>query len=125
MAYIYTNENTKGKYLVLKCWFLACKACIEEMPNLNTLVKEYENRDDVIFLSLAFDKPEDLKRFLETKGFFYQTASVSQDFMEEHLKVYAYPTHLVVGKDGKFLKIVSNEKQLTRHLNSILDKKAL
>ena len=37
----YNNENTKGKIVIVKCWFIACHACVAEFPILNELVQEY------------------------------------------------------------------------------------
>ena len=38
---IYTNENTKGKTIILKTWFINCKACVAEFPELNEFVEKY------------------------------------------------------------------------------------
>ncbi len=50
---VYDAHTTKGKTVVLNCWFIRCKPCNEEMPRLNELVKQFENREDIVFLGLA------------------------------------------------------------------------
>ena len=110
-------SDSKGKYLIVKCWFVACQQCIEEMPELNEMVKEYQSRGDMTFLSLAFDDEEKLRSFLAKREFDYQTASVSQDFLESELRVTAYPTHVVIGKNGKVLKVVNGADQLKDFLS--------
>src|SRR5690606_29601673 len=49
----YTNEELKGKTIVIKTWFINCKPCIEEFPVLNELVESYEGSEEVVFISLA------------------------------------------------------------------------
>lgn len=53
---VYDKETTAGKIVVLKCWFIGCVPCVEEMPALNKLVNQYRNQKDIVFVSLAFDK---------------------------------------------------------------------
>jgi peroxiredoxin len=115
----YNKEQMLGNYVVVKCWFLACKICIEEMPELNKMKEQYADRTDVIYLALAFDDEEPLRKFLTKKKFDYETVSVPQDFLENELLVSSYPTHIVVGKDGKILKVMQKEKQLKDYLASI------
>ncbi|WP_304233835.1 TlpA disulfide reductase family protein [Jiulongibacter sediminis] len=115
-------SDPKGKYLIVKCWFVACHQCIEEMPELNEMVKKYESRGDMTFLSLAFDDEDKLRNFLSKREFIYETASVPEGFLESELRVTAYPTHMVIGKDGKVLKVVNGADQLKNFLaKEILD----
>lgn len=113
----YNNENTNGKIIILKCWFIKCKACVAEFPELNQLVEKYKNRDDVIFLSLAFDSEDELKRFLKNKLFNYKVASVKKDFFDKELKINAYPTHFIIDKDGIIEKVVNTSKELFLELS--------
>lgn len=113
---IYTNENTKGKTLVLKCWFIRCGACVAEMPALNLMVAKYKNRKDILFVSLAYDSEAQLKRFLSKKVFDYAVVSVKKDYIEKQLKVTAYPTHFIVNKDGIITKIVDRQDYLAQVL---------
>ena len=113
----YTNENTSGKTVILKCWFIKCQACVAEFPELNELVEKYKNRNDIVFLSLAFDKEEDLKKFLINKPFSYKVASVKKEFFDNELKINAYPTHIIIDNDGIIEKVVNNSKELLLELS--------
>ena len=104
----YNNVNTKGKIIVLKCWFIHCVACVKEFPELNKLVDNYKNRKDILFISLAFDDKQDLKSFLKTHKFNYAVVPNQQTFMIDKLGINTFPTHVVVGKDGKIRKVVDN-----------------
>ena len=83
----YTSENTKGKILLLKCWFIACIPCVKEMPDLNALIESYSHRKDMVFLSLAIDDKASLKSFLKKTKFDYQTVASQASYMSDKLKV--------------------------------------
>lgn len=65
----YNSANTHGKILVIKCWFIACVACVKEFPELNKLVDLYKGNKNVLFISLAIDKTAPLLKFLQKKNF--------------------------------------------------------
>lgn len=108
---VYDSANTKGKILVLKCWFIHCTACVAEFPELNKLVYDYRDRDDVVFASFAFDAAEDLQAFVLKKPFSYGVIAVSKEFMED-LRIKMYPTHILVNKQGKIVKMVHDASEL-------------
>ncbi|WGH75043.1 TlpA disulfide reductase family protein [Tenacibaculum tangerinum] len=117
----HNKEDTKGKLLVIKCWFITCKVCVEEFPELNELVDKYKD-DKIEFVSLAFDKKDELVNFLKTKEFKYPTIPEQKDYMAKKLKVKQYPTHLIVDANGVIMKMVSNVKTLTSELERIMGK---
>lgn len=117
---LYNPETTKGKIVVLKCWFIHCLMCVKEMPKLNDIVKKYQNREDIVFISLAYDDPEKLKQFLTKTKFNYAVASVSEQYFEDKLKINAFPTHLIVSKKGTISKVMDNAGEMIGALESEL-----
>ncbi len=117
----HNKADTKGKILVLKCWFINCKVCVEEFPQLNALVEKYKN-DKIEFVSLAFDEKDKLVEFLKTKDFKYVTVPEQKKYMSKKLKVKQYPTHLIVDANGRIIKMVNNVKTLTSELSRITGK---
>lgn len=115
---VYNNENTKGKIIILKCWFIACKACVAEFPELNELVEKYKDREDIVFISLAYDSDDELKQFLLRKPFSYKVASVPQEFMENELSINAYPTHFIIDETGTIKKVVNSANELIFELDA-------
>jgi peroxiredoxin len=96
------NINTKdlqGKTVVINFWFVACRPCIKEMPDLNKLVAKYKDRDDVVFLGFATDTEERLGNFLSHTKFDYEIIPNSGSISEQFL-VLGYPTNAVVDKTG-------------------------
>jgi peroxiredoxin len=119
---LYTSENTNGKIVLFKCWFITCQACIEEMPALNELIAKYKDRDDILYISLAIDQAVPLKQFLTTTKFDYVTIPDQKNYMEKDLHIQMYPTHFIINKKGILVKVVDEEKVMEVYLEKELKK---
>ncbi len=116
---VYTKTSTSGKILVIKCWFIHCVACVKEMPELNRLVQQYNHRDDIQFLSLAYDTPEQLRKFMKTTAFRYAVIPVPESYISDSLHVGIFPTHLIVDKRGMIRSITSETGELAAALQEV------
>jgi carboxyl-terminal processing protease len=92
-------SQLKGKVVVLNFWFTACAPCIKEVPELNDLVKKYEGKD-VEFLSITYDPKDVATEFVKKHNFKYKHIVDAQNIIDS-FKVTAYPTHIVIDRDGK------------------------
>ncbi len=108
----YDKTKTRGKMLVLKCWFIGCVACVKEFPELNKLVEDYQQNPDVLFVSLASDTKSELETFLKRKPFRYAVVPNQDNFMQNKLDIRTYPTHILVNGQGKIVKVVNNVDDL-------------
>lgn len=97
----YTPATMRGKVLVLKCWFIHCAGCVREFSAVNALVAKYQSNPEVVFVSLAYDEAAPLRRFLLQKPLRYAVVPQMMTYMQEKLQVNGYPTHVVVGRDGR------------------------
>lgn len=120
----YNKLSTKGKIMVLKCWFIHCVACVREFPELNKLADE-NNRTDVQFISLASDSKKDLENFLKTKEFKYAVIPEMRNYMEDKLNIMEFPTHILIGTNGKIIKVVNAIDELEPFLNKETAKTSL
>ena len=78
------------------------------MPELNKLVKEYENNKDILFLALTLDeKGPSLNKFLDTHVFNYNIVPDSQDYIMNKLQVNSFPTHVVLDKNSNVVFTLS------------------
>ena len=117
---VYNRANTKGKILILKCWFIHCKVCVQEFPELNQLVNEYKRNKNIIFLSLASDNKNDLFNFLKKKQFDYAVIpNLEMKYMEQYLGANQYPTHLFVDQNGTIQKVVNSADDLIAFLGKV------
>jgi peroxiredoxin len=116
-----SNASLRGKYVVIKCWYIHCPVCVKEFPEVNALATTYTAmRNDVVFLSLAEDSPEDLKVFLTKKKLDYLVIPKMKDFMNLTLGLNAFPTHFLLDKEGKIIKVVSTVDALEWVLKTYL-----
>lgn len=116
----FSSDELRGKTLVVKTWFIKCKPCIDEMPQLNELVKEYSDREDVVFLSLSDDPEEELEEFLSKTEFRYEVIPNSQPFTKDSLGLTMYPTHLIVDGEGKIRKVAHSAPKMIAFLRKFL-----
>lgn len=116
----YSTSSTQGKIKIIKCWFINCVVCVQEFPELNELYDRYESNENVVFLSLAFDKTEKLKNFLIKKEFRYPVIAEQKKYMTKKLNIKQYPTHLIVNEDGNIVKMVSNVKALISFIDQMV-----
>ena len=107
-----TNETFKNKIVVIKCWYIHCPLCIKEFPFVNKLASQYKDRNDIIFISLAEDTPEQLKKFLAKKPLAYAVVPNMKKYMNETLHLNAFPTHFILNKKGQIAKVLLDYKGL-------------
>ena len=119
---VYSPANTKGKIVLLKCWFIGCVPCVEEMPALNEMVKKYKDRKDILFISLASDSKKELQQFLTKITFDYATVPNQGTYMNDKLNVSAYPTHFLINKEGVLVNVLPDEVQVAKALAKELEK---
>lgn len=91
-------NDLKGKVVVINFWFIACKPCVQEIPELNKLVEKYKN-ENVVFLGIAQDDAKQLKQFLKKHPFDYsivpEGCTIAKDYQTN-----AFPTHIVIDQNG-------------------------
>lgn len=97
---IYKLEDLKGKVVVINFWFSLCKPCLYEMPAINELAAGYVGRDDILFLAPNWEKKAVIEKFMELQPMIFVPFAEAFSLIDG-LKIRAYPTSIVVGKDGK------------------------
>lgn len=99
----YTLAGLSGKIVVLNFWFKNCPACNSEREELNRVVARYQGTQDVVFLAPALDTKSELKEFLEENPFRYAVVADSAN-LAESFRVSGYPTHVIIGRDGRIAR---------------------
>lgn len=118
----YNTYSTKGQIVILKCWFIHCTACVQEFPECNEMVDEYEDRNNILFISLASDTKINLERFLKTKALRYAVIPEMDNYMTTKLNINQYPTHLLIDRTGKIIKVVNSIEELKPFLKKEIQK---
>jgi peroxiredoxin len=99
----YTLSELAGKVVVLNFWFTACSACRSEREELNDVVYLFQNDPDVVFLAPALDPADALKAFLPQNPFRYAVVPDAEELADAY-NVSTYPTHVVIGRDGRIVR---------------------
>ncbi len=93
----------KGKVVVLNFWFIACVPCRMEVPALNEIAEKFKN-EKIVFISIAFDNQDNLKKHLATNKFLFQTIADPKYLICKNIyNITAYPTTVIIDKKGKII----------------------
>ncbi|WP_396165950.1 peroxiredoxin family protein [Flavobacterium sp.] len=95
----YTLDSLKGKVIVLNFWFIGCKPCVEEIPDLNRIQEKFKDKD-VVFLAVTFDSKKKLEEFIKKKPFDFTLVPDSMKIIRQFY-VNSYPTTMLIDKDRK------------------------
>ena len=111
-GFIFTEKNTRGKYLVINFWATWCTPCLKEIP---AFVKFYEeNSDHVEILGLDFE-PVDLEIINEYVGRFsinYPIVLYNEDNDSEYSnfgEIIGMPTTQIYSPAGELLHTFMGE----------------
>ena len=109
---VFTEKNTRGKYLVVNFWATWCTPCLKEIP---TFVKFYnENSDHVEILGLDFE-PVNLaaiNEFIERFNINYPLVLYNNNNDSEYSKfgeIFGMPTTLIYSPEGELLQTFMGE----------------
>ena len=119
-----STKDAKGKVIVLNFWFIACKPCIAEIPDLNEVYEKYKADPNVVFASITFDKLDKVKSFLEQNPIAYPVVADGKE-TASLFKISGYPTNIVIDKNGNYFDyIMGGHPQIGNQISNSI-KKAL
>jgi len=94
-------EDVKGdKVLLVNFWATWCPPCVAEMPSLQRLYEDYEDKIQFVFVSN--EDTAKIKAFLEKKGF---TMPIYNHYnaMPNEFDVSKIPTTFIISKGGQIV----------------------
>ena len=112
-------NSTPRKTYVLNCWFIHCKSCVAEFPQLNELAEAYSNRPDIGFLGLAFDRADSIQAFLPDHPFKYTIIPNKEKYLIDTLQIIGFPTQLIVDSTGHIINVYSNLNEMKTALKQL------
>lgn len=123
------NIFKNNELTILNLWGTFCGPCIDEMPDLEKISNEYEDKN-VKVLGIVIDDPsaEDAVKLLEKLGVTYTNIFPDEKLKELVTSKFDYvPVTLFVDSDGKVLKtfIAGSEDRETfkRIIDKIIEEK--
>ena len=109
---IFTEKNTRGKYLVVNFWATWCSPCLKEIPAFVEFYKE--NSEHVEILGLDFEPVniELINEFVERFSINYPLILYTHFNDSEYTKfgeIVGMPTTLIYSPDGELLQTFMGE----------------
>ena len=95
----YSLSSLKGKVVVINFWFVECKPCVIEMPELNEIVEKYKS-EEVVFLVFAMNEKSKIESFLKKHVFDYTILPDSGAVIGDY-KIKSYPAHIILDQNSK------------------------
>ena len=92
-------SDYKGSVVALNFWYIGCKPCVQEIPELNEIVEAYHEKP-VKFVAIALDKADKLEQFLQDRPFTYDIIAEGRPVSKKY-QVSLYPTHIIIDQEGK------------------------
>jgi peroxiredoxin len=119
----YKLSELQGKVVVVNFWFIECKPCVMEIPELNELTEEFKGKD-VVFLAIALNDKKRLKKFIKTTAFKYNIVANGQPTCDSY-GVKGFPTNIIIDQNG-LIQYAStgvgpnNKANLLQEINALL-----
>jgi len=118
----HTLESLKGKIIVMNFWFIQCKPCVKEFPDLNALKMKFKDKS-VAFFAVTWNDKNSLIKFLETTKLDFTV--VPDGKLIDKFKIPYYPYNIIIDKKGKVeyvndLLSLNLIKKIERKVNKLL-----
>jgi thiol-disulfide isomerase/thioredoxin len=125
-------SDLKGKLVILDFWAVWCTGCIQGMPKLDSLQKEFQNKLQVILINdegekSAIENENKTKAFfsrwkIKSNGLFALPSSLKRIDSLEKLFPHIYIPHYVwIGPRGKVIAITSSGEITRENIKAALD----
>ena len=118
-------SDYKGKVVLIDCWGTWCGPCVASLPKLKALYEEFHDQGFEI-IGVAADEKEDLEKFLVKRPLPWQQIVDADGKLGERLGIQAFPTLLLVDREGKNVKnFVGESSGLKTLIGLLLEGKSL
>ncbi|WP_435414889.1 TlpA family protein disulfide reductase [Polaribacter aestuariivivens] len=119
---IITLSDLIDKPTIINFWHTTCAPCIKEMPILNQIKKQYENK--VNFIAVTFETKEKIDKFLTTHEFNFTHIINAADFMNS-IQFKPFPKTFFLDKKGVVQRIegavsIDQKSDIIEYINSLL-----
>ena len=95
---VWKSDDLRGSVIVFNFWFTSCPPCKKEIPELNRLVEEYQNKG-VVFIGVSLNSQDEVEGFTYMHPFKYNLIPDGDGFIDEQ-HVSSFPTHFILDKNG-------------------------
>jgi peroxiredoxin len=93
-------QDQKGKVVLLSIWATWCGPCRQEMPKLDRLYRERENRGFIVF-GLSQEDADLQRKFLEQVPVGYPLLTVQGSVPQIYRDIARYPAMFLIDRQGR------------------------
>lgn len=100
-----SSNDLKGKVVFIDFWGTWCHACLQAMPAIEKLHKNYIANKDVVVIGISAEEKRHKgqpKKYFQEKGYTYIHIPHG-DHIAKIFKVVAYPTSYIIDQQGKIV----------------------
>ena len=101
-----------GKVVLINFWATWCGPCVEELPSLNNLAKQYP--DELVVLAISDERADDIKNFLMSFSDFHSNFILSNKSRKETQSIFnikMLPESYILNKKGILVERVVGPQQ--------------
>ena len=98
----WTLKDLKGKVVMLNFWATWCPPCRKEMPDLESLHKQFES-EGLLVLGVSDDDPDKVREFVQKQGTTYPVLLDPGSRVNHLLHIEAIPKTFVFDREGKIV----------------------
>jgi thiol-disulfide isomerase/thioredoxin len=114
----------KGKVVLIDFWATWCGPCLEEIPSLVAVYKEYGSREDFVMIGVSLDFDEQpLREFVKKNAMAWQEVYGEAGGVQKAADAFgvsAIPALFIIGRDGKIAAADLRGPQVAGELRKIL-----
>ncbi len=96
--------NQLGKPLLVSFWSTSCGVCLQEMPHLADIYKEFKPKGfEMVAVAMPFDRPSDVVELSERNDWpFLVAIDLDNQVSESFGDIQVTPTAFLIDKNGNF-----------------------
>ncbi|WP_316790417.1 TlpA disulfide reductase family protein [Pedobacter frigoris] len=96
-----SQELLKGKVVLLDFWYLSCMPCKVLIPKIQRLQEKFKNEDvAIVGINVRDTSAKEIREFLKERKILFSQYYMAES-MKTDYKLYAFPTTMIIGRDGQ------------------------